>query len=523
VIFIDVRFNLTKGGQRRTAAMMRLVHRLTYSRLTIAAAISLPLGILSVFSQFEPAKGDVFRNPRMDLGSCPECVQIRVGLPRIVRGPAPDIADNMFTEIKLPDGIFRGFTAHRTTLAIDGATPSAMGGTGVMVIARGISGGPASCGRWLQHVELADTSVLGWVHNEGPCDEPPKQTHKSMSLATSTDYGMTWADQGLIVTGTDQPTAGKVTGEGDCSAVNGQDGYYYAYCKRAHDRATFVARAPVSDPGPGQWFKYFNGSWSQHGLGGDATDLGRSLGSSVARWIVSGDTVLLGFVAGGLGLYFSHDHVTFTAVPEPLLDLDPGVWKFRPDPSEIVAYTSLLDGTTGSNQLSSHWIMAYTYVQPYEGFDKRYLAFRPIEMAQLQRPTWPQVGVLLARWYDPQQREYWTTTAAVPGNSDTYKLDAELGYLMTSADPNGTSVELEDCVTQKSPHPDHFLTVRLVCDGQGYKRLRTAGWVFGSPHPGTRPLFQCFSETEKSHFAANAPDCDGLGTQEKLLGYLLDR
>ena len=93
---------------------------------------------------------------------------------------------------------------------------------------------------------------------------------------------------------------------------------------------------------------------------------------------------------------------------------------------------------------------------------------------------------------------------------------------MTSADPNQESVELEDCVRHGPLDLEHFLAPRGVCEGQGYKRLRTVGWVYASPQPATRPLFQCFSESEKSRFAANNSNCDGAGTKEKLLGYLLD-
>jgi len=44
----------------------------------------------------------------------------------------------------------------------------------------------------------------------------------------------------VMVTG-----AAPVWQEGDCTAVNAQDGYYYAYCHRNRDAATIVARAPV--------------------------------------------------------------------------------------------------------------------------------------------------------------------------------------------------------------------------------------------------------------------------------------
>jgi hypothetical protein len=50
-------------------------------------------------------------------------MRVRVGVPLVARGPAPNIADNWFTEIQLPGGKFRGFTAGATTFAIDGNQP----------------------------------------------------------------------------------------------------------------------------------------------------------------------------------------------------------------------------------------------------------------------------------------------------------------------------------------------------------------------------------------------------------------
>jgi hypothetical protein len=38
---------------------------------------------------------------------------------------------------------------------------------------------------------------------------------KSMSMAISHDYGLSWSDLGQIITGTDQPTPNRNTGEGD--------------------------------------------------------------------------------------------------------------------------------------------------------------------------------------------------------------------------------------------------------------------------------------------------------------------
>jgi hypothetical protein len=453
---------------------------------------------------------------------CDECVSIRVGLPRVARGPAADIADNRFSEIRLPDGRFRGFDAHADTRAIDGDHPWDMGGAARTVLGPGAPGTYDSCGQWLNHAEPAGTAILGFVHNETACHYQSGQTHKSMSLAVSTDYGLTWKDYGQILTGTDAPTAGKNTGVGDCTVVNGEDGYYYACCGRPSDGGVIVARAPVSSPGPGHWMKFFQGKWDQPGLGGDATSLGKGLGTSVARWTTTGETVLLGWVHGGMGLFFSTDHTTLTTLREPLVALDPGIWK-RPDPSEVFAYPVMLDAKTGRNQLSNSWMLVYAYWPPYEGRDQKYLVFRDVEVSISNHPVTPQVGVLLARWYNATLHDRWSTTAAVPGNYSSYKLEKESGYLMTVADEAKPSVELEDCVSERPGHPDHLLAEKGFCEAHQYQRLRTAGWVYSKSQQQTIPLYRCYNAKEQSHFASNETDCEKLGDMEQLLGYALSQ
>ncbi|RXH53953.1 hypothetical protein [Granulicella sibirica] len=453
---------------------------------------------------------------------CMQCLRVRVGLPRVVRGPAADIADNRFSEIQLPNGGYRGFDAHGDTRVIDGRYPWDMGSPERTVLSPGKPGTHYSCGQWIQHVEPASNVILGFVHDETTCRYQIGQTHKSMSLATSTDYGLTWKNLGQIITGTDAPAVGKNTGEGDCTTLNGFDSYYYLYCGRPRDGAVIVARAPVSSPGPGNWKKFFQGNWDQPGLGGDATSLGRGLGTSAARWTTSGETMLLGWVRGGIGLFFSANHTTFTPMPEPLLDLDPGIWK-RPDPSEVYAYPVVLDAKTGGNQLSNSWMLVYAYWPPYEGADKKYLVFRDVTVSVSSKPVTPQVGVLLARWYDAALRDRWSTTAAVPGNYIAYTLEKESGYLMTVADAATPSVELEDCVSQRPGHPDHLLAEKGFCEANNYQRLRTAGWVYAKAQPGTIPLYRCYNSNDQSHFASNEPDCEKLGASERLLGYVLEQ
>lgn len=453
---------------------------------------------------------------------CTACLSIRVGLPRVVRGPAADVADNRFTEITLPNGGFRGFDAHGETRAIDGRHAWDMGAPGRVVLRPGPPGSYDSCGQWLGHAERIGTMILGFVHAETACNYAAGQTHKSMALATSHDDGLTWHSLGQFLSGTDSPTVGKNTGEGDCTAVNGHDAYYYAYCFRVRDGGLIVARAPIADPAPDHWKKYFNGQWDEPGLGGDATRLGSGSGSSVARWTTTGDFVLTGWVPGGLGVFLTRDHVSLKALPEPLLDLDPGAWR-RPAPSELVSYPVLLDAQNGSNQLSNTWMLVYAYWPPGGGRADKYLVFRDVTVAVAVASDRPQIGVLLARWYNPALRDRWSTTAPVPGNGTSYKIEARSGYLLTAPQTPTPTVELEDCVSDRPGHPDHLLAEKGFCVSHAYRRLRTAGWVYTEARPGTIPLYRCYNAKDQSHFASNAPDCEMHGAMERLLGYALSQ
>jgi len=484
--------------------------------------------LLSLNSHATVAQG-VPSGKTAKLAFCHECISIRVGLPRVARGPAADIADNTFSELQLPNGRFRGFDAHGDTRAIDGAQPWDMGGPARMVMTPGKPGSNDSCGQWIQHVELTGNTVLAFVHDETACRYQAGQTHKSMSLAVSKDYGLTWKDLGQVITGTDAPTANKNTGEGDCTFVNGHDGYYYAYCGRPRDHAAIALRAPVSNPGPGRWMKFYQGEWSQPGLGGDATNLnltlskGQSLNTSAAYWTTTGETILTGNQdSSNKGVYFSSDHKTFTDLKEPLLVLDPGIWK-RPDPSEVVGYAVILDAKTGSNQLSNSWMLTYAYWPPYEGSDKKLLVFRDVDVTLSDKPVTPQVGVLLARWYNSALHDRWSTTAAAPPvNGSAYKLETTLGYVMTVAKAGGKpSVKVEDCVSPWPGHPDHMLETAGACEAGHYQRLRTAGWVYSSPQENSIPLYRCYNDQDHSHFASNQQDCEKIGKMERLLGYAL--
>src|SRR5262249_21604627 len=133
----------------------------------------------------------------------------------------------------------------------------------------------------------------------------------------------------------------------------------------------------------------------------------------------------------------------------------------------------------------------------------------------------PRVGVALTRWYSSADHDRWTTTAPVPGNDTRYVMQAALGYLMSAPPPGAATVKLEDCVGMWARHPAYILRNDGLCVTGGYRRLRTAGWLFMPRTAGTVPVYRCFDPTENSHFASNQPNCEGLGKMEWLLGYAL--
>ena len=451
-----------------------------------------------------------------------DSMRVRVGVPLVARGPAPNIADNWFTEIQLPGGQFRGFTAAGTTFAIDGHQPYDMGGKAEIVLKPGPAGSSNSCGQWLQHVELQGKTLVGWVHNETACDYAKYgQTHASMTIATSTDYGLTWRIEGPIITGTDPPAANKETGDSCVSVVRAQDGYDYAYCLHNGGHSwdggyAFIARAASTDSGPGKWKKYFNGTWSEPGVDGKSSKID---GLGVARWSTTGETLGLNWVKGGMGLQGSKDGLHFTAVfPQPLMLSEPGDWS-RKNGLELLSYPVLIDAKTGLNQLGDRWLLAYMYLNPDEGFGRRYLIFRPVDISWARAPGEPQVGEMITHWYDVTRHDHWVSTAPVPGNYTAYRLVAQLGYMMTAPDPKLATVELEECISKWPGPPDRILIQTGRCETQNYRRLRSAGFVYAAAQPNTQPLYRCYSDTEKSHFAANRDDCNGMGRREDLLGY----
>jgi hypothetical protein len=451
---------------------------------------------------------------------CVNCIKVRVGRPWLIRTPDPSnrIADNYFNEVALSGGGFRGFSANGVTMSMDGVHTWDMGGALTQVLSRGASGSFDECGRWLNDNYQSGATLFGFYHAEHTCPYP--QTHKSMALATSTDQGHNWTIQGQILDRNDSGSG--ETGMGDCTAVN-DTSFHYLYCLRGSDHQTIIARAPLGNPYPGNWVKYFNGLWNGSAFSTQDTGIGY-IGSGISLWTSPGYQVLLqseDTSFHGVKMSLASDWVNFTKINEPIVYQDAYIW--GSSPNELLAYPSAIDSTDGNRRWSSGFQLWFTWVPPNGTLSSnRYLGARDVSVTLMGSPQSPQVGVEVSRWLNSSAGERWSTTGPVPGNFSSFAYQGGFGYLMTKQ-LDASWIKIVDCQsdTNWAGHPDHILTSG-TCD-TSYHLVRTAGWAYpnGTPPANTLALYRCYDTTLQSHFASNASNCEGLGTMESQIGYVL--
>ena len=449
---------------------------------------------------------------------CIECISVRVGPPKVVRGPFPDELDATFSAIRLKDGSYRGFTANGATYAVDGSSISDMDGPRRAVLDVGPPGSINDCGSWLTSTVRTGDTLVGFVHHERACDYDAGRTDKSMAIATSSDDGMTWTELGTVITGTDQPLPDRITGEGDCSLVDGHDGFLYAYCLRNTDWQTIVARAPM--PLPTDWRKYHQGEWTEPGLGGAATDVG-FIGTG-AGYLEAHDWVAA--VAtdpwfGGLRLSLSKDKIGFVDLDEPLVPIDGAEWD-RPAPSDLSAYASILNPETGGSNVGDRFVLSYVFVPAGKGFESRYLVHRDVTLVVEEVPPRAQAGIALARWREPKTGRYVSTSAPLTGAESHYQFDTTVAYVLTHAPDDAASVKLVECAGHSA---GELIAAEGACAARGLTGGRTIGWLLKDQQAGFAPIYLCRVEEPVSYMASADADCEGLGEMDLLLGYGLAR
>lgn len=295
-------------------------------------------------------------------------VTIQVGPQVQLRGPVADEADSPFNLVRLASGTWRGFTANQITWLLEGGSPIDMAGARRRVMGPRDFGPASECGAWLNSIFRSGATLYGLIHVERQCNYRGNvYAHKAAALARSRDEGVTWEDLGIVIEGAEAPAAGKLTGEGDCTASDGGDGYVYAYCLRARDWQTIVARAPIGTPH--EWLKWDGKNWTSPGRGGGAAPLGMAAVGS-AYWASARAMLLVSL--DGSELYISTDNIHFSKIRTPLLPKLGNEWK-RPASTALRAYPSLIPH-------HDFFFLAYTYIPPNHGFQMRYLMLHEVKL-----------------------------------------------------------------------------------------------------------------------------------------------
>lgn len=285
-------------------------------------------------------------------------------------------------------------------------------------------------------------------------------------------------------------------------------------------RATFrigLARSPVSSGGkPGTWMKYYNGAFSEPGIRGQSTGIGAGnlTGTAVNRVsVLAGALVAVG--GGSPTMSFSPDGLSWYKMTMPLVYQEEFQWNRTIAKWDLVAYPTLVSEVGGD--LNSEFYLYYTYLEPRDTFDHRYLSRKRVLLnvsaASLNNDhfTAPVLGAI-ALWYSEANNDTWATAAMVAPSSGYTLKDWTAAYLPT-AKMEEQSVRVYECY--KNSTQDHFLTLQQDNCTRQSQMLRVAGWSWlskplGNKIPGMVAvvMMTCYNAEKLDHSISVGRQCE---------------
>ena len=295
-------------------------------------------------------------------------------------------------------------------------------------------------GAWLESTYTDPSNPLfvrGWYHaeTEAGCDASAS-TRKSVGYAESRDGGKTFTKPNYpynqVITAPSQYTDGLQGSEGDQHVIRVGD-YFYMYFVAARDsHKIHLARSRVSDGGkPGTWYKWYNGSFSQPGLGGESTAI--ASGSVLGRAWVSYNSYLREYIGfswstTGFGISLSPDGITWRRVTGDILLTNHQFHNRTSSSGVLIEYPSLI-GLDGNPDVQGGQMWLY-YMKVDAGAsmtgDTRYLIRRSFSIEGSTAPTDTPL---------PQ-----ATSTSIPSNTSTPVPPTEA----STATATATSVEQQE-------------------------------------------------------------------------------
>jgi hypothetical protein len=433
--------------------------------------------------------------------------------------------------------------------------------------------GWARCGQWLNSTISYRGTLYGFVHGENPAEgdttcENYATHHKTMtqwSTEIGVNAGLSWSNPVEVIDSTFGSPSTE-SGEGDCTAI-ADAVYAYLFCRRPTDLDSTVARKSLSSLGKPKvgFVKYDSGWGSKPGLNGTDSPLtgllsGTStntnkLGSSVSYWKDQNWIMLLNvedITFGGLKASLTtlpnlqSNAIAFTTLPEPLFIQEPdprtGHYPYETHPPRNLyiypSAISLIDGSrawdlTQKNQ----FLLVYTVVPNYNDLDtQRILAMRSVTVTKSSTSQDPLVA--LTTRYDSNHNQRYTSTQplAVGDPSTVPQTYAAGSFARIVADPvaylaqkpssqQQMLIKLVECRSSLNPpwpgsgHPDRLITDN-TCDAN-YAEDTVAGYSFPrKPATGRSvEIFRCQSNANGTHWVSSSNNCEGIGTNEKSLGW----
>lgn len=196
--------------------------------------------------------------------------------------------------------------------------------------------------------------------------------YSSLGLAMSTDEGVTWTDLGIVIRANKpyEPHApGYDIGDGNL-VVDPTNTYFYLYFPDRIERGstdTFmsVARVPLADlldaayaqaPAP-SFTKYYNGSWSQAGIGGRSSSI---LPLPYPTYAGSPSVGFNSYLNRYVAVFDDTQNISYAESPDGIHWADPVLIKAT-DPTQASAdYAVIVSPKGDSTQLGREYYIYYT-------------------------------------------------------------------------------------------------------------------------------------------------------------------
>lgn len=412
---------------------------------------------------------------------CLECLIIHVGVPQEVAGPSAFIDSPV---VFLSPS--QGYVAGGSTWELKGVKDPGM------VMRPVLSPSGDECGAWLMGVIKKEDRLLGLYHAETACYTP--EHRKSVRLAESFDGGKTFQKPANnVVLDAAFPSTPLNIGEGDFGILE-YEGTFFLYAMQPIEGqwGTIVAKSKDGI----SWEKFYDGAFSEPGVGGKATQLGyiglypikykdNALFFADDPW-TKGIRMTIGKIPLG----------PFTPLADPLMPYDG---------TELISYNNGVNAK-GEKEFTKHFNLFQVLVFDKD-FYRKWLVRRDVWWQETLVPQPYNVRLRLARY--EKDGEQWSTTGFAEGYGAPQK---HLGYLLTRELPATT--KLFDCLK----NGEHFISKDEKCEGG--KKLRILGWAFAQKVKDTVALFSCRG---KDRFESTSSTCEGKGKTVRRLGFVLSK